>query len=69
MKRLVSLLAALFATAAALSAQERIDLWEGVPMPNSRGIAVTDSVANHRVYRVGRPALYRVAPANSYSAE
>ena len=42
MKRLVSLLAALFATAAALSAQERIDLWEGVPMPNSRGIAVTD---------------------------
>ena len=63
MKRLVSLLAALFATAAALSAQERIALWEGVPMPNSRGIAVTDSVANHRVYRVGRPALYRVAPA------
>ena len=63
MKRLVSLLAALFATAAALSAQERIDLWEGVPMPNSRGIAVTDSVANHRVYRIGRPALYRVTPA------
>lgn len=32
-------------------------------MPNSRGILVEDSIANHRVYKVGRPALYRVAPA------
>lgn len=63
MKQFVCLLAALFATAAALRAQERIDLWEGVAMPDSRGIAVADSIANHRVYRVGRPAMYRVAPA------
>ena len=31
-------------------------------MPNTRGIVVEDSIANHRVYKVGRPALYRVAP-------
>lgn len=43
-------------------AQERIDLWEGTAMPNSRGVAVTDSIAGQRVWRVGRPAMYRVAP-------
>lgn len=41
---------------------ERIELWEGVPMPNSRGMEISDSIANHRVYRVGRPAIYRIAP-------
>lgn len=46
-----------------LSAQERIELWEGVEMPNSRGVVVVDSIANHRVYKVGKPAIYRVAPA------
>ena len=52
----------LFFSLATASAQERIDLWEGTPMPNSRGVEVADSIANHRVYKVGRPALYRVAP-------
>lgn len=45
-----------------LSAQERIDIWEGVEMPNSKGLRISDSVANRRMVRVGRPALYRVAP-------
>lgn len=63
MKRLLALVAALFAAAAPLPAQERIDLWEGVEMPNSRGIELTDSIADHRIHRVGRPALYRTAPA------
>lgn len=62
MNRFICLLSALLATAATLRAQERIDLWEGTEMPNSRGIEVTDSIANHRVYRVGRPAIYRTAP-------
>lgn len=43
-------------------AQEKIDLWEGTTMPNTRGVEVTDSIANQRVYKVGRPAIYRVAP-------
>ena len=42
--------------------QQRIDIWEGRSMPNSKGLTITDSVANHRVVRVGRPSLYRVAP-------
>ena len=42
--------------------QEKIDLWEGTTMPNTRGIEVVDSIANQRVYKVGRPAIYRVAP-------
>lgn len=46
-----------------VSAQERIELWEGVEMPNSRGLIVVDSIANQRVYKVGKPAIYRVAPA------
>ncbi|MBQ1952793.1 MAG: alpha/beta hydrolase, partial [Alistipes sp.] len=43
--------------------QEKIDLWEGTTMPNTRGLVVQDSIANERVYKVGRPAIYRVAPA------
>ena len=61
MKQLLILCSLLLTAAAA--AQEKIDLWQGAEMPNSRGIAVEDSIANHRVYRVGRPAMYRVAPA------
>lgn len=53
----------LFCSYVTLSAQERIELWEGVEMPNSRGVFVADSIANQRVYKVGKPAIYRVAPA------
>ena len=60
MKYLALLLTLLTLTA---KGQEKIDLWEGVTMPNSRGIDVQDSIANQRVYKVGRPAIYRVAPA------
>ncbi len=56
-------LTVLLCSCATLSAQERIELWEGVEMPNSKGIFVADSIANQRVYKVGRPAIYRVAPA------
>ena len=62
MLRKISLFFLLCTGAAGAAAQERIELWPEGPMPNSRGIAVTDSIANHRVYRVGRPAMYRVAP-------
>lgn len=61
-ERLIFLLACCLLGIFSGRGQERIDLWQGVRMPGSRGIEVTDSVANHRVYRVGRPAMYRVAP-------
>lgn len=62
MIRFYALSVFLFSVLINASAQERIELWQGVEMPNSRGIEVIDSVANHRVYKVGRPAMYRVAP-------
>ena len=38
-----------------LGAQEFIPLWPAGKMPNSRGIAIKDSVANERIYRVSKP--------------
>ena len=63
MRRLIALFAAIVCGLTSLMAQERIELWEGVEMPNSKGIFVADSIANQRVYKVGRPAIYRVSPS------
>lgn len=60
MKKL--LLMVLLGCAGVTFAQEKIDLWQGVEMPDSRGIEVVDSIANQRVYKVSRPVMYRVAP-------
>ncbi|MDO4757945.1 MAG: alpha/beta hydrolase [Rikenellaceae bacterium] len=62
--RYLTLLVCLVA-ACSVFAQERgekIDLWGDHPMPNTKGIEVQDSIANERVYKVGRPAIYRVSP-------
>lgn len=40
----------------------RIDLWQGVKMPNSRGLHITDSVSNHRTWRIASPRLYAFQP-------
>ena len=60
--RYLTLLLALVTLTVQAQQQEKIDLWEGTVMPNTRGIEVVDSIANQRVYKVGRPAIYRVAP-------
>ena len=60
--RYLTLLLALLTMTVQAQQQEKIDLWEGTTMPNTRGIEVVDSIANQRVYKVGRPAIYRVAP-------
>lgn len=60
--RHLTLLLALVTLTVQAQQQEKIDLWEGTVMPNTRGIEVVDSIANQRVYKVGRPAIYRVAP-------
>ena len=60
--RYLTLLLALLTVSVQAQQREKIDLWEGTTMPNTRGIEVVDSIANQRVYKVGRPAIYRVAP-------
>lgn len=62
MMKYLTLLLALVTLTVQAQEMEKIDLWEGAVMPNTRGIEVVDSIANHRVYKVGRPAIYRVAP-------
>ena len=44
-------------------AQEFIPLWPAGKMPNSRGLKLTDSIANERVYRVGTPGMYAFFPS------
>ncbi|MDB5252895.1 MAG: alpha/beta hydrolase [Flaviaesturariibacter sp.] len=39
-------------------AQEFIPLWPAGKKPNSKGRAVTDSIANERIWRVGTPGIY-----------
>lgn len=47
-----------------LAAQEYIPLWPAGKMPNSRGIAIKDSVANERIYRVSTPGMYAFFPSS-----
>lgn len=44
-------------------AQEFIPLWPKDKMPNSKGLQLTDSIANERVYRVGTPGMYAFFPS------
>lgn len=62
MKKLLTL-AFVCSQLALLPAQTRIDLWPVNYLPNSRHLALEDSVANERAYRVARPRLYHFAPA------
>ena len=41
-----------------ISAQEMIPLWEKGKMPNSKGLNLSDSVANDRLYQIGSPRVY-----------
>ena len=45
-------------------AQDVYSIWEGT-MPNSRGIQMTDSIYNHRAYRVASPRLYAYETSSS----
>lgn len=38
-------------------------LWPSGKMPNSKGMKLTDSIANERVYRVGTPGVYAFFPS------
>lgn len=45
-----------------LSAQT-FKLWEKGKMPNSKGLQLTDSIANERTYRVGEPSIEVFSPS------
>lgn len=45
-----------------LSAQDFLPLWSG-NMPNSRGMELSDSIANERIVQVGIPALHAFVPS------
>ncbi|WP_460941860.1 alpha/beta hydrolase [Spirosoma daeguense] len=44
-------------------AQGFMPLWPVGKMPNSKGMNLTDSIANERVYRVGTPGMYTFLPS------
>ncbi|MGN6602790.1 MAG: alpha/beta hydrolase [Ginsengibacter sp.] len=45
------------------SAQESIPLWQGVKMPNSKGLNISDSIARQRAFRVAVPRMYAFFPS------
>ena len=47
-----------------MKAQEFIRLWDGVRMPNSRGVEVKDSIARERWFKVSSPGMYVFAPSS-----
>ena len=44
-------------------AQQFIPLWPKGRMPNSKGLALKDSVVNERIYQVGTPGMYAFFPS------
>ncbi len=44
-------------------AQQFIPLWPKGKMPNSKGMAIKDSIANERIYQVGTPGFYAFFPS------
>ena len=46
-----------------LNAQEFIPLWPEGKMPNSKGMAIKDSITNERIFKVGTPGVYAYFPS------
>lgn len=44
-------------------AQDFVPLWPAGKMPNTKGLAMKDSIANERIYRVGIPGMYPFLPS------
>lgn len=63
MKRSLFLLVVLIFCNFLLSAQEFIQLWPEGKLPNSKGMALTDSIFNERYWRVGNPGMYAFFPS------
>lgn len=62
MKNIISVLLLLL-IGISVNAQSFMPLWPEGKMPNSKGLYLTDSIANERVYRVGTPGMYAFFPS------
>jgi len=62
MKKQILMLTVLFSSVI-LQAQQLIPLWEKGTMPNSKGLQITDSIANERQYVVGNPNMEVYTPS------
>ncbi len=65
MKRILFCLVALSFGVISLHAQEFLPIWEKGKMPNSKNLALPDSIANERVYQVGTPGFYVFEPSKA----
>ncbi|MDP3915183.1 MAG: alpha/beta hydrolase [Bacteroidota bacterium] len=63
MNRSLFLLVILIFCSQLASAQEFISLWPQGKMPNTKGMALTDSIFNERYYRIGNPGMYAFFPS------
>ncbi|TDH27770.1 alpha/beta hydrolase [Segetibacter sp. 3557_3] len=63
MKSLSLLCSLVLLWCATANGQEFIPLWPKGKMPNSKGLNLSDSIANERVYRVGTPGMYAFFPS------
>lgn len=63
MNRSLFLLIILIFCSQLVSAQEFIRLWPENKMPNTKGMALTDSIFNERYFRVGNPGMYAFFPS------
>jgi acetyl esterase/lipase len=61
-KYFISVLFLFFFGGKAMS-QEFIALWPKGKMPNSKGLHITDSISNERIFRVGTPGMYAFFPS------
>lgn len=58
MKRNLFVLVVMALFIESVHAQAFLPIWEKGKMPNSKGLALPDSIANERVYQVGTPGFY-----------
>ena len=53
----------LFVNIFSVKAQEFIPLWAENKMPDSKGLRLTDSISNERIFRVAVPGMYAFFPS------
>jgi len=63
MNKKVLLIALIMLCCNYLLAQEFIPLWPKGKMPNTKGLALKDSIVNERLYQVGTPGMYAFFPS------
>lgn len=63
MLRFILLFTTAVTSISAIYAQEFIPLWPEGKMPNSKGLAIKDSIVNERAYQIAHPGMYAFFPS------